>query len=364
MQCSVTSPTRPDRPLDLASSDRPLISAGTAVTVAPGPVSAPTASSSVAGWFEYIRPDFIQGNIATIAGAKKLIEAKRALKGCKGGKGGFTLLVETLGMDLGKAERLMVIARHPVLSKSAHAPILPLSWMTQYTLAKISPEVLDQLIADGRINPHLERKEAECLVELARGRNSTNGGRAEVHPDGRGDGGEHPDVGDDGHDDDHDDGHDAGHGDDRDAGHDEDCDDAVGHAEPHGGEDHDQRADGGESARDDFGPNSQNEIDRKLARAEELEREMRLWEIQRSGFESDIQELKALLDETSVPHQRRLFRQALRSLQKAESSDINEKEKRFLRASATTDFVEFVRSAARDGLGLNRFDIVCRPETH
>jgi hypothetical protein len=70
------------------------------------------------------------------------------------------------------------------------------------------------------------------------------------------------------------------------------------------------------------------------------------------------------LDETQIPHQRRLFRQALRSLQKAEASDIHEKEKRSLRTSATTDFVELVRSAARDGLGLNRFDIICRPETH
>jgi hypothetical protein len=141
---------------------------------------------SLAEWFEFIRPDFVQGNVSTIAGTKKLIEAKNALKGCKGG---FTQLVEGLGMGLDKAERLMVIARHPVLSDSAHARILPLSWMTQFTLAKILPGVLTQLIADGTVHPGLERKEAERLVEWARGQNSTNGNGANAHADSRGDGG-------------------------------------------------------------------------------------------------------------------------------------------------------------------------------
>src|SRR5262249_16644577 len=133
-------------------------------------VGKPTGSYSVAAWFEYCAPDFTLTNVNKISGANKLIEAKAAFKGpkgsngSKGSKGSFTLLVEGLGMDLGKAERLMVIARHPVLSNSAHAPILPLNWMTQYTLAKISPGALAQLIADERMHPGLERKEAERMV--------------------------------------------------------------------------------------------------------------------------------------------------------------------------------------------------------
>src|SRR5262249_8398461 len=69
----------------------------------------------------------------------------------------------------------MVIARHPVLSDSAHAPILPFSWMTLYTLAKIPPEILFQFLVDGLVHPHLKRKEAERLVERARGQNAPNG---------------------------------------------------------------------------------------------------------------------------------------------------------------------------------------------
>jgi len=133
------------------------------------PENHPPTSSSFNEWFDYIAPDFVQSNVRTIAGAKKLIAAKKALKGSKGS---FRNLVAELGMDLDKAERLMIIARHPVLSDSAHARILPLSWMTQFTLTKIRPEILAQLIADETVHPGLERKEAERLVQKVRGSNS------------------------------------------------------------------------------------------------------------------------------------------------------------------------------------------------
>jgi hypothetical protein len=45
-------------------------------------------------WFEEIRPDFVQGNIGFTARAKKLIDAKRALKKRDGS---FTRLVERAG---------------------------------------------------------------------------------------------------------------------------------------------------------------------------------------------------------------------------------------------------------------------------
>lgn len=317
-------------------------------------VGKPTGSYSVAAWFEYCAPDFTLSNVNKIFGAKKLIEAKAALKGSKGSKGSFTLLVEGLGMDLGKAERLMVIARHPVLSNSAHAPILPLNWMTQYTLAKISPGALAQLIADERMHPGLERKEAERMVEQARGQNSTNGSGGGAHTE------DHGADGDDGDGGDHSECHGAS----------DDDDEGRDHHDLNEEDDGEQQEPAETSCntlvtQDDVGSNSRSEIERKLARGEELEREAGLWAIQKSGFESEIDELRARLDETQIPHQRRLFRQALRPLQKAEASDIHEKEKRrSLRTSATTDFVELVRSAARDGLGLNRFDIICRPETH
>ena len=62
-------------------------------------VGKPTGSYSVAAWFEYCAPDFTLSNVNKIFGAKKLIEAKAALKGSKGSKGSFTLLVEGLDIE-------------------------------------------------------------------------------------------------------------------------------------------------------------------------------------------------------------------------------------------------------------------------
>jgi hypothetical protein len=327
-------------------------------------------------WFEFIRPDFIEANAFTIAGIYKLIAAKAALKGRKGA---FGKLVEALGEDQDKVERLFVIAKHPVLSNSAHARILPTSWMTQYTLAKIKPEVLTRLIEEGKVHPHLQRKEAERLVEQTRRRNSTNGGEAETAVDGHREPLTFTKIlslsDDDDDDDDRDNGHgdvhrDEGHDVSRDEGHDVSRDEGrdvgrdEGHAEGHGedcaegpGEDH------GED-RGDIGSSSQGELDRKLARLEELERQVRQWEIQRTGWESEVAELKAKLDETPVRHQRRLFRNVLEAMQKAETSTLPTKEKRSLHNSAIIDLTELVRSLARDGVALERVDLFCRPELH
>jgi hypothetical protein len=297
-----------------------------------------TVPESVEEWFELIRPDFIQANTFTIAGIKKLIAAKAALKGSKGA---FGKLVEALGEDQDKVERLFVIAKHPVLSNSAHARILPTSWMTQYTLAKIKPEALTRLIEVGKVHPHLQRKEAELLVEQARGRNSKadkstkseepmSGAKAEEPTSVKVETGtkksDEPDK------------------------------PVVVEGNP--------GSNGSVAFAGDVGEDSQGEIDRKLTRAEELERQVRQWEIQKVGFESEIEELKAKLDETPVRHQRRLFRNALEAMRKAETSDLPAKEKRSLHNSAIIDLTELVRSLARDGIAVERLDLFCRPELH
>jgi hypothetical protein len=60
----------------------------------PLPLSPETVRSTGERWFEEIRPDFVQGNIGFTARAKKLIDAKRALKKRDGS---FTRLVERAG---------------------------------------------------------------------------------------------------------------------------------------------------------------------------------------------------------------------------------------------------------------------------
>jgi hypothetical protein len=66
------------------------------------------------------------------------------------------------------AGRFMTIARHPVLSNSAHWAELPNSWRTLAELARIKdPAVLEKFIASGRVHAELTRQEADYLVEIS-----------------------------------------------------------------------------------------------------------------------------------------------------------------------------------------------------
>jgi hypothetical protein len=257
-------------------------------------------------WAETIRRDLVAGTASFISAGRKLIKAKQALEETNES---FTHLVTVeLGYDLDTAERWMTIARHPVLSDSATvADSLPTSWTTLYALSQIPPELLRQYIADGTVHPGLTYRAA---VQLKNGSSDRS-----ADADGGGDPG-----------------------------------DDLGGDRRHGA---------------DFGPDSQGEIERKLARLEELEHETRRQAIQLAGYESEVQELKTKLGpETPIRSQRRLFLQALRTLQKSEVPGTLEKEQRALKQSAVTDFVELVRSAVRDGLKPERFDLFYRPELH
>ena len=97
---------------------------------------------------------------AFIETGRLLNEAKRELP-----HGTFMQMINhRLPFTLGTAERLMVIARNPIISDSAHGPNLPPSWHTLYVLAKLPPEDLRAKIESGAIHPKLERKEAELFV--------------------------------------------------------------------------------------------------------------------------------------------------------------------------------------------------------
>ena len=225
---------------------------------------------------------------------------------------------------------------------------MPSNWTTLYVLTRLPPKTRENWIADRTISPRLTHRAAEALVRKARQSNSNGrSGEAEDHGGDGGELGEQHDVGGDG---------DRG----------EDCSGDAhceSHDEDRGAED--EPAAGAPTAvANDVGENSEGEVARKLARANELEREARCWEIRRVGYESEIEELKAKLDETSVRHQRRLFRQVLEAMGKSEAANIPAKEKRAFHNGVIIDLTEFVRSAARDGLSLTRFDLYCRPEQH
>jgi hypothetical protein len=313
--------------------------------VIPGSCAAVTASPKTEeDWAEAIRLDLVAGTAFYISAGRKCIAAKDALKKTNGSF--IHLVTDLLGWNLDIIERWMEIARHPVLSDSENFRNLPTAWATLYTLSHIKPKLLLKYIADGTVHARLSGKTATQL--LKRG---VNGGR---NPDGGGDTGRDHDEHRDG---------DAG----RDHGRDGIRGDDHGHSSDRS-DDHQHAGDtvGNSPATDDaIGPDSPGEIARKLARLEELERETRRQAIQIIGFESEVAELKAKLGpETNIRAQQRLFQQALRTLQKSETPGTLDKDRRFLKQSATTDLVELVRSAIRDGLKPERFDLVYRPELH
>jgi len=299
------------------------------------PSASPDCCLTEEEWAESIRSDLAAGAAHYISAGRKLIEAKKVLK--KHG-GSFINLVEVkLGWNLDTAERWMEIARNPVLADPATLRNLPTSWTTLYALSRLPRNVLEQCIKDGTIHPQLTCKAATALAKKARGSNSDaasstaeTGLSIETAQTARA-GQKVQDVA-------------TVSGSDIPRTHDQ-----TGHA----------------AAQEEIGPNGHGEIERRLARLEELEREKAQWEIRCHGYESEVEELKAKLGpETDIRCQRKLFQRALRALQKSETPHTPEKEKRSLANSAMSDLIELFRSAVRDGLRVERLDLIYRPEVH
>jgi hypothetical protein len=97
---------------------------------------------------------------------RQLIAAKQS---CEHGeflrmfKGHENAVSQTLPFTLNTAERLMAVARHSVLSNSAHVQSLPQSWGTLYELSKLDDETLIAGIKAGEITPEMTRSQAAAL---------------------------------------------------------------------------------------------------------------------------------------------------------------------------------------------------------
>jgi DUF3102 family protein len=72
------------------------------------------------------------------------------------------------------AQRLMVIAGHPVISNATHASYLPASWMTLYNLSKVEPKRLNAAFKDGIITPDMPRKAVAALLPPRRAKHETD----------------------------------------------------------------------------------------------------------------------------------------------------------------------------------------------
>ena len=93
-----------------------------------------------------------------------LLQAKEQLP-----HGDFGSMVnEDLPFGWNTANKLMAIARHPVLSNSYHATNLPPSWYTLYELTLIPEAPLTRWLQDGTITSELDRQAVSQLRALAK----------------------------------------------------------------------------------------------------------------------------------------------------------------------------------------------------
>src|SRR5215475_3108602 len=88
-----------------------------------------------------------------IARGRLLIDAADELE-----RGSYEATVKR-HFDLSYARKLRIIAAHPVVSNRAHVHALPPSVFVLYELTKLPAALLRDKLADGSINPKLERKE-------------------------------------------------------------------------------------------------------------------------------------------------------------------------------------------------------------
>jgi hypothetical protein len=99
----------------------------------------------------------LHGNIEL---GKQIVAAREALP-----HGEFGAMIKR-DLDFGrrKAERLAVIAEHPILADATHESHLPSSWTTLYELAQIDKEILLAKINNGTITPKLQRDDVQRKI--------------------------------------------------------------------------------------------------------------------------------------------------------------------------------------------------------
>jgi hypothetical protein len=106
---------------------------------------------------ERIREQVALASRSAIQTGRLLVEAKSALS-----HGEWLAMVESdLPFGERTAQRLMHIARHPLISNPTHGSDLPASWRTLHELARVPDTVLKAKLAEGAVTPELERSAVE-----------------------------------------------------------------------------------------------------------------------------------------------------------------------------------------------------------
>ena len=125
--------------------------------VAPTPLSVVRTPQE---WGALVRADLARSVEGFVAAGRHLAEAKACLP-----HGEWLPWVEReLPIGPSAVQQLMALAEHPVIANTDHGQYLPGSWRSLYELSRLDPPQLEAAIADGRVTPELERKQAKALV--------------------------------------------------------------------------------------------------------------------------------------------------------------------------------------------------------
>jgi hypothetical protein len=107
-----------------------------------------------------------------LATGDKLIAAKEKLIAAKENKGviphgKWASFVASIPLNMNIAKRLMVVARHPILSNRATLRDLPASCEILWELSKLPDDVIEAKIADGTITPAISIRGARELRKVS-----------------------------------------------------------------------------------------------------------------------------------------------------------------------------------------------------
>jgi N6-adenosine-specific RNA methylase IME4 len=120
--------------------------------------------AAAAPWAVRIMDAWRQSVTAIIETGRLIAEAKAALP-----HGAFLLLVdEDLPFGRRTAQRLMAIAADTRLQNATHVSHLPASWGALYELTRLDDDHFETALADGTINPEMERGAISTVVKRQR----------------------------------------------------------------------------------------------------------------------------------------------------------------------------------------------------
>jgi hypothetical protein len=120
-------------------------------------------ATSLGDWPSRIAGAWTKAAAAILETGKLLNEAKRALA-----HGEFTRMLQSSDLPFSErtAQRLMAIARHPILSNPTHMSLLPPAWSTLSALCQLPGETLRLKFEGGAIHPGLRRAEVREWTQI------------------------------------------------------------------------------------------------------------------------------------------------------------------------------------------------------